>query len=95
MVSRFTALKLARVAKGLRLLDVANRLKLTEHAVGRMKRLGVWSQTASHRRPPLCGGATGCPPVVTCRASSLSEARLSALGHQVFQGSGRLVRQER
>ena len=41
MGSRHTALKLARGAKGLRLLDVANRLKLTEHAVGRIERLDL------------------------------------------------------
>ena len=38
MVSRFTALRLARVAAGYRLFDVAQHLDISEQAVGRMER---------------------------------------------------------
>lgn len=38
MVSRFSALRLARLAAGYRLFDVARHFGITEQAVGRMER---------------------------------------------------------
>lgn len=41
MISRFTALRLARLGAGYRLLDVAQHFALTEQAIGRMERLDL------------------------------------------------------